>query len=613
MKRFASTMISVVAAVLLPAWMCERSDAATVTATSCSSADVQAAINAAQDGDTVAIPKGTCSWTATVGVGTETAWNPPAWNTKALTIRGAGADSTIIIDSIPTPASGNPRGTMLDIATKLGGLTRVTAMTFNSSVYPNLDPSVYNPAMISIEGYSHTWRVDHVHFIVEVGNGISTGGSTYGVIDHNTFDLLGWHFGMYIFHPNWNSQANGDGSWADSLYAGTEKAVFIEDNVFTATPYSVAIDGWSGGRAVFRHNTLLNATISNHGTDSPGRLRSMRAMEIYNNTVTLNDTAEYYYVGQLRGGTFIIFNNTITNNFSGAFSIENYRDYDTFDPWGKCDGTSPFDVNDGVTYDSGVCTGVTGSKTMTCAGRAWTPNQWQGYHVHNMTKGQSDLIISNTADTLTTSGLTWHAPVLTWSNGDIFRILRATICIDQRGRGMGDLITGDEPPYGTGITPMAWPHQVLEPTYSWNNTVNGSADLAKLTSTNPWRIKEGRDFYNSAMPNYTPYTYPHPLTGAGSGVVENVNHGFASSSAWVRLSSATGGRAVFAVALRRPAPYLLVVCDMKGRTVWETRGSAGESRVIWQFDENRNAGNQVYVVRVTSAKETACVRFIVVK
>ncbi len=27
----------------------------------------------------------------------------------------------------------------------------------------------------------------------------------------------------------------------------------------------------------------------------------------------------------------------------------------------------------------------------------------------------------------------------------------------------------------------------------------------------PW-ITEGRDFFNTPMPGYTPYTYPHPLT-----------------------------------------------------------------------------------------------------
>jgi hypothetical protein len=608
MKRFTLGRLPVIATLLSATWLCTQSDAATITAPSCSDVDVQASIDAAQDGDTVAIPKGTCTWTKTVSVGTQTAWTPPAWNTKALTIRGAGADSTIIIDNIPTPATGNPRGTMLDIATKLGGLTRVTAMTFNSSVYPNLDPSIYNPAMISIGGYSHTWRIDHVHFIVEVGNGITTGGSTYGVIDHNTFDLIGWHFGMYIFHPNWNQKSNGDGSWADSLYAGTEKAVFIEDNIFNASPYSAAIDGWSGGRAVFRYNTLHNATIANHGTDSPGRLRSMRAMEIYKNTVVLNDSAQYYYVGQRRGGTFIVFDNTITSIFPGAFTIENYRDYDTFDPWGKCDGTSPFDVNDDVTHDSGVCTGVNGSKTMTCTGKAWTPDQWQGYHVHNMTKGQSDLIISNTADTLKTSGLTWHAPVLTWNNGDVFRILRATICIDQRGRGMGDLISGDAPPWGTGITPQTWPHQTLEPTYVWNNTVNGSADLGKISSTNPWRIKENREFYNSPMPGYLPYTYPHPLVNGSGNAVKIARSAPAGQAAYIRLASVTGDQAIISVFLRIPAPYRIAICNAQGRWLWETEGGMQEHSVAWHF-----GANGVYVVKVTSAKEAASVRFAVMR
>ena len=62
--------------------------AAAVTAASCSQAAVQTAINAAQEGDAVMIPAGTCSWTQAVSV--------PA---KALTIQGAGRDLTIIVDA----------------------------------------------------------------------------------------------------------------------------------------------------------------------------------------------------------------------------------------------------------------------------------------------------------------------------------------------------------------------------------------------------------------------------------------------------------------------------------------------------------------------------------
>lgn len=62
-------------------------------------------------------------------------------------------------------------------------------------------------------------------------------------------------------------------------------------------------------------------------------------------------------------------------------------------------------------------------------------------------------------------------------------------------------------------------NQALEPTYLWNNTggsvsvVDTGADCA-YTSAN--YIALGRDYYASAMPGYTPYTYPHPLRNAAT-------------------------------------------------------------------------------------------------
>jgi phage tail sheath gpL-like len=41
-----------------------HAQAATLTATTCSLIDVQAAVNSAKDGDTVVIPNGSCSWTS---------------------------------------------------------------------------------------------------------------------------------------------------------------------------------------------------------------------------------------------------------------------------------------------------------------------------------------------------------------------------------------------------------------------------------------------------------------------------------------------------------------------------------------------------------------------
>jgi hypothetical protein len=58
--------------------------------------------------------------------------------------------------------------------------------------------------------------------------------------------------------------------------------------------------------------------------------------------------------------------------------------------------------------------------------------------------------------------------------------------------------------------------QALDPVYCWNNVFkNGPVSLS------PTYIQDGRDFYSNTMkPGYTPYTYPHPLTG-GSGPPTN--------------------------------------------------------------------------------------------
>ncbi|MBI5181522.1 MAG: hypothetical protein HZA06_01265 [Nitrospirae bacterium] len=58
--------------------------AATINATSCSASDVQTAINAASDGDTVSVPAGSCTWSSRLSF------------TKGITLQGAGSGITII-------------------------------------------------------------------------------------------------------------------------------------------------------------------------------------------------------------------------------------------------------------------------------------------------------------------------------------------------------------------------------------------------------------------------------------------------------------------------------------------------------------------------------------
>jgi hypothetical protein len=76
-------------------------------------------------------------------------------------------------------------------------------------------------------------------------------------------------------------------------------------------------------------------------------------------------------------------------------------------------------------------------------------------------------------------------------------------CLDQPGVGQGLLLSNFI------ALPLGWPRQASDPTYAWNNKVNGS--VSNMVSNVPSVIVAARDFFNSARPGYTPYIYPHPL------------------------------------------------------------------------------------------------------
>src|ERR1700756_363816 len=83
-----------------------QAEAAAIPAASPSLRDVQSAVGAARDGDTVMVPAGTVSWTSALDV------------TKGITIQGATTitgtrdnptvtDATIIIDEVPRGTHGH--------------------------------------------------------------------------------------------------------------------------------------------------------------------------------------------------------------------------------------------------------------------------------------------------------------------------------------------------------------------------------------------------------------------------------------------------------------------------------------------------------------------------
>lgn len=400
--------------------------AANIAATTCSFADVKAALDRASNGDTVLVPPGTCTWASSLDFDNVISNG----TNKYLTLQGAGIDQTIIMDGVSKATFPNVPY-LIRWTTVSDGLTRITGFTFKGGV--NTD--CCNQGMLYFRGRSHLFRFDHNKVMPTTTSGVFLYGDIWGVLDHNIIDVSR-SFGVYTFHDSWAGMgAYGDRSWASAGTLGTQEAIFFEDNIFTndksVSYHKYAVDGWMGSRVVYRNNIFNACTWANHGTESGGRQRSQRQYEIYNNTFTWDLSGNTFasLIGS-RGGVGVVYGNTATvtnGSVNQFFDITYYRASQSFSPWGQC-----------------------------------------------------------------MSG---------WDQS-------STSCLDQTGKGQGNLISGDSP------TPAAWPNQVADPTYAWNNMINGVARDA--VSHLPSVVALNRDFFNQPRPGYTAYIYPHPLVNAST-------------------------------------------------------------------------------------------------
>jgi hypothetical protein len=482
-----------------------KAEATTINAVSLAFSDVSAAVAQANNGDTVVIPAGTAGWTSTLSIA------------KAITLQGANVnatdDLTVIKDNVPADNNGNR---YIVRATGLGsGAFRITGITFKIGTVMT---QAFSGSVLVGTSPPATARIDHCHFLNLINGHISTVGQVYGVIDHCVFDAGNRCLSILVWHNNWGGKNYGDGSWAEPPYFGSDKFLFIEDNVFN-NPLNFQtncnIDCYAGGRYVCRHNTFNSCIPNSHGTESPGRLRSSRAIEIYNNTLNMT-TVSGATGGQLRGGTMLIHDNIYTGSFASGMGLRCYRAFERWNIWGGAFGTDAWDSNDATLYANGTArTSASGQMT---DGTANFPS-YSGYMIVNATTGRGSYITSNTATTITFYYLSesdFGGPNLVFSSGNHYEIRKVLTALDQPGRGRGDLVSGDTPLNSTTGT-VAWPHQTLEPVYSWNNRLNGSN--VDVGSYGEPTLQANRDYYNqTAMPGYTPYTYPHPLvTNGGHG------------------------------------------------------------------------------------------------
>ena len=580
-------------AVIAVAFSCQLGRAATYTAASCNESDVQAAYRAeqasAQDGDIIAIPAGgsggTCTWS------TQWVLSP----TNSLTIQGAGAlipstSCTFTPGSACTTTSGSDLTTITDGTSSghiLLSVTIATNKTFRITgihyYFPSSNTNTGTNGQWSLSGANGTQqvRIDHNHFDGYAGHWIVIAGWTLGVADHNLADLYlpdtNW---IYMSNGiGWNGDntnyGNGNGSWADYSYWGSNKAFFLENNVVPAdqTMYALAVnDCGNGGRQVFRYNTFESPSnlIQAHegGTDN----RGCRTTEVYGNTSTAVGAG--VLVGS-RSGSVIAWGNNgswqriytpsidRTNTSNGTFNPNNL---------GLCgQGASGTATSSGSTVTWATSSPQTGSLKFA--------SNWPDESTPNMVFNGTSYPIASCSNvtTCTLTGLTgsnptpvaWYAPSVWDENTNS----SGYACFDQPGRGKGDLITGNfssQTRIDSALGKAGWPREAVDPNYVFNNTNSYSGGVCvSVGSSDTNLIEDNRDYYqqfgsgcesgtfngnagvgqglysaipstctagpggntpgvgywatdqntlyvcnptNTWTPYYTPYIYPHPLT-----------------------------------------------------------------------------------------------------
>jgi hypothetical protein len=283
----------------------------TIVASGCSGSQVQSAIDAAGNGDTVQVPAGSATWTSSVLV-----------TGKSITLQGAGVGQTVITRN--TAANSDAALVAMLSPGYRFTLSGFTFSTVNLAQWGivNISGTTGGAAPSGAQFRITNCRINVAPTTPDTGfRGIQCT-SVYGVIDH-----------CYIYNSSSNGQGisiGGNNSWNQTncpTYStpqslGDTNAVVIEDCTFDfADLGDGALDSYVGTKFVFRHNTVMNTNVGWHGADSA--FRSCRSFEIYQNT--FQASIVIYTAIRARGGTGVVWGNTIAGLYRDFFTLSHYR------------------------------------------------------------------------------------------------------------------------------------------------------------------------------------------------------------------------------------------------------------------------------------------------
>jgi hypothetical protein len=289
-------------------------EGATISASSCSLQDVQAAVNGASDGDTIAIPNGSCSWSG--GLSTNKQIIIRAQNYAAT--RGGTMSRSVVLTN---NAGSTP---MISLTSGNNYHVGVVGIRFNDG------SGTGNYLRLSGTG-SKVALVADCSFEYELRNGNNPTNAMIAVLSEgavfwNTYhnSLRGNNGGaiggeaIFLNHPRaWTTS-----STMGALDANGSVNVYFEDS--TAKNVDALLDIDQGSRVVVRKSEFDGSWFLTHGFTS-GSYSGGRHVEIYDNqfktTMQARNMAGRYF--WLRAGTVVITGNdaaraTDTQSYAGG-------------------------------------------------------------------------------------------------------------------------------------------------------------------------------------------------------------------------------------------------------------------------------------------------------
>ncbi len=393
------------------------------------------------------------------------------------TVTGGG-DQTVVIDDYTA------NNQLVNLTVNATGVFRITGITFQGGLGVLKDVG-----LIAISGPGQI-RVDHSHINTQTYNtsnngklhALVAGIGIIGVIDHCLLDF----YSTSALYPLNGTDNQGNADWAAATGFGTSNYLFVEDNIITGSPafHDTRIyDAYTGGRIVVRFNNVIASTLGeDHATGHSGDDRGARSHEIYGNLCTqgVGQTEPNYDLVDIGGGTAVIWGNSAVQIFKNVIHFNVTR-------------------KNNDTYNESA-----------------TPNEWgyAGTEFNGYDPGNGNGVMS--------------APGSNWDGGTVNATdtVHGYPCLDQPGRGQGDLLTGSFPSKLNNSTgTIHWPNQALEPIYIWNNNASvapgwgGSGLIADNTSG---RVVANRDYYLQVSGIQTTSTSPFDgSSGTGWGTLAN--------------------------------------------------------------------------------------------